>query len=96
MSKLETKSIEKFMNIAIEEAVLSMNDHLENGIPISSNVVVINKLDFPAALPPHSSPRPELIFHAAFATAGTGTFRSKSSRPGGSPRKSGAAQGCAF
>jgi diaminohydroxyphosphoribosylaminopyrimidine deaminase/5-amino-6-(5-phosphoribosylamino)uracil reductase len=43
MSKLETKSIEKFMNIAIEEAVLSMNDHLENGIPrIFIGAVLVN------------------------------------------------------
>lgn len=43
MIGLETKSIEKFMNIAIEEAVLSMNDHLEAGIPrIFIGAILIN------------------------------------------------------
>jgi diaminohydroxyphosphoribosylaminopyrimidine deaminase/5-amino-6-(5-phosphoribosylamino)uracil reductase len=43
MIELETKYIEKFMNIAIEEAVLSMNDHLETGIPkIFIGAVLVN------------------------------------------------------
>lgn len=43
MNKFETNSIEQFMNIAIEEAMLSMNDRLEIGIPrIFIGAVLVN------------------------------------------------------
>ena len=43
MNELKIKLIEKFMNMAVEEAVLSMNDHLEVGIPrIFIGAVLVN------------------------------------------------------